>query len=130
MNFVRYLLVGLPNIARSAHLAPCTPKQIEALDAVEALAQKYQLILDMQPGDLTFVNNWAILHSRDAFLDDENHIRYLVRLWLKNEELAWKLPEVLDEGNQTVYYDEDLPEKWNIVPQPRLKFKIFETLGP
>jgi len=130
MNFVRYLLTGLPKVPRSEHLPACTPKQVEALDAIEILAQKHQLVLDMQPGDLTFLNNWAILHSREAFEDNEDHVRYLVRIWLKNEKLAWKLPPALDYGNQMVYYDDELPEKWNIVPQPRLKFKIYQTLSP
>lgn len=92
--------MGPPKIARSAHLPACTTKQVEALDAVEALAQKHQLVLDMQPGDLTFLNNWAILYSREAFEDDESHVRYLVRISLKNERLAWKLPHTLNYGNQ------------------------------
>ncbi len=38
------------------------------------MAKKYQLILDMQPGAMTFVNNWAIVHSRDPFEVDETHV--------------------------------------------------------
>jgi hypothetical protein len=122
-----YLLIGLP---RSEHLSACTPEQVEALDVVEALAQKHQFILGMQPGDMTFINNWAIMHSREAFENDEAHTRYLIRIWLENEKLAWKLPQALDNGNQMVYYDQEMPESWNIVPEPILKFEIFQTLSP
>jgi hypothetical protein len=96
------------------------PKQIEALEAMQIIAQKYQLRLKAQPGDLTFVNNFAILHSRDAFEDTKEQSRHLVRMWLKNEAWAWKLPGILDVGNKAVFYDDSVEEKWEIVPQPRL----------
>ncbi|PVH77120.1 Clavaminate synthase-like protein, partial [Cadophora sp. DSE1049] len=130
MNYIRYLLVGFGSIPRSEELPDCTPIQVEALDYVETVAKKYRLILDMQPGDMTFVNNWAILHSRDAFEDDANHVRYLVRIWLRNEKLAWSLPPVLEHSNKAVYYDSKLEDIWNIVPEPRLHFELFQTLAP
>ncbi|KAL2009023.1 hypothetical protein VTN00DRAFT_7217 [Thermoascus crustaceus] len=129
MNFVRYPFIGLPDAPRAADLPPVSTVQVEALDLVELLAQKHQLVLDMHPGDLTFINNLAILHSREAFEDDTSHTRYLVRLWLKNEELAWTIPPALVSGNEKSF-DEELAEKWNIVPQPRLRFKPWQRLDP
>lgn len=67
--------------------------QMEALEVIQELGEKYQLELPMQPGDLTFVNNFGVLHSRDAFQDSEKDVRYLVRMWIKNEALSWKLPQ-------------------------------------
>lgn len=131
MDFNRYMLIGRPpHTPRADNLAVCTPEQIDALDMIQELAEKYQLVLDMQPGDMTYTNNWAILHSREAFHDDAEHSRYLVRLWLKNEKLAWELPECLRCGNEALFYNENVVPRWNIVPQPRIRFSISQTLGP
>jgi len=130
MNFVRYPFIGFPDIPRAAHLPPVSTMQVEALDVVERIAQDHQLVLDMRPGDMTFINNLALLHSREAFEDDASNTRYLVRMWLKNEALAWTLPPALSFGNEKSFNDAELAEKWNIVPQPRLSFKPWQRLDP
>ena len=130
MNFVRYPLVGLPNVPRASHLPPMSALQIEALDAVENIAQKHQLLIDMRPGDLVYINNLALLHSREAFEDDPSNMRYLVRLWLKNETMSWDIPPALEPGNNCIFYNEEIQVKWNITPQLRLSFKPWERLQP
>jgi len=130
MNFVRYPLIGLPNTPRASHLPPVSALQIEALDAVEKIAHKHQLVLDMRPGDLVYINNLALVHSREAFEDDPSNARYLARLWLKNESLSWDIPPALAHGNDHIFYNEEMRAKWNIVPQPRLSFKPWERLDP
>lgn len=104
-------------------------RQVEALDAVQQLAEKHQLRLTMQPGDLTFINNFGLLHARDGFEDTEEHTRHLVRMWLKNETLAWQLPRNLQKGNDRTY-DDSVEELWNIRPAPRVEFKVREKFGP
>ena len=44
----------------------------------------------MQPGDMQFVNNYHVLHARDAYEDDRavGRIRHLKRLWLETDLLA------------------------------------------
>lgn len=132
-NFIRYLLTGRPGVPKLATSPDCTPAQIEALDAVEALARKHALRLDVKPGDITFVNNWSMLHSRTSFRDDEDHVRYLVRIWLKNESpaLTWPIPDIFRMGHKKIFDEDDDQNtlKWNIIPQPRLKFKIYQTLA-
>jgi len=81
------------------------------------------------PGDLTFINNHGLLHSREAFEDEGEKSRYLVRLWLKNKALAWKLPRVLREGNERLFEDNEVEEQWNIVPLPKLTFTVAERLS-
>src|SRR5207247_731965 len=100
------------------------PKQLEALDAIKSIAQKHQLILNLQPGDLTFINNFGILHAREAFQDTKAASRYHVRMWLKNEALAWKLPRPLQEGNMAIFEagDAGIEERWNILAAPRVSF--------
>lgn len=59
----------------------------EAFDLFDAMADDDELRLDMmlEPGDLQFANNYAILHSRTAFEDHETQSerRKMLRLWLK-----------------------------------------------
>ena len=125
-------LLGFEDIPRSPELPVLTEEQIEALEIVQMLAAKHRLVLVTKPGDLTFVNNFALLHSREPFDDDEQakKCRYLVRLWLKNKELAWTLPRPLEIGNQMVFDDEEVPEIWNIAPEQRLSYALRERFSP
>jgi hypothetical protein len=82
-----------------------TPTQIEALRAVSAVAKKNSLELDTEPGDLVFINNWAVLHSRSAYEDADGDAtrRHLLRLWLRNSELGWKIPESMRAPWETAF---------------------------
>ena len=66
---------------------PLSPVEIEALDIFDSIANQPDLRLDMilQPGDIQFVNNYFILHSRSEFEDHDelSQRRKLLRLWLK-----------------------------------------------
>ena len=63
-----------------------TPELDEAMDLVDTLAADPQLHFDMrfEPGDMQFVNNHCVMHSRTAFQDhlDPERKRHLLRLWL------------------------------------------------
>lgn len=67
-----------------------TPLQIEALDAVDALAgdPRIRLDMDFRPGDMQFLCNHAILHSRTAYEDwpEPARRRQLLRLWLSSAD--------------------------------------------
>ncbi len=75
---------------RKAQLMPEVPrvtaKQEEAMDYMDELAGSPEFHLDMalQVGDLQFVNNHYIMHSRTAYEDQEDWLekRHLMRLWL------------------------------------------------
>ena len=45
--------------------------QAEALDAVHVVAKKHEASVELQPGDIRFMNNLGILHSRDSFDYDD-----------------------------------------------------------
>lgn len=66
---------------------PLSRVEIEALDLFDAIIHKPEIRLDMmlEPGDLQFANNYAVLHSRTRFEDhaDPAHHRKMLRLWLK-----------------------------------------------
>jgi hypothetical protein len=128
LNLAREPLLGLKHVPRTENLPDLSPMQCEALDLIETFAQEGQLTLATEPGDLTFINNHALLHSREAFEDSPEAIRYLVRMWLKNKSLAWKLPKSLQMGNSRIYDDNELSNRWNVVAVPRLRFKLSERL--
>jgi hypothetical protein len=62
--------------------------QQDALAHVEQLGSDPELRLDMdlQPGDIQFLNNYATMHYRTAFIDDETHKRLMLRLWVNLTE--------------------------------------------
>lgn len=68
---------------------PLSCVEIEALNTFDAIMHDPKLRIDMmlEPGDLQFANNYAVLHSRTDFEDyaEEAKRRKMLRLWLKME---------------------------------------------
>ena len=66
---------------------PLSQVEVDALDLFDSIIHDESLRLDMmlEPGDLQFANNYAVMHSRTAFEDDEDPAlhRKMLRLWLK-----------------------------------------------
>jgi hypothetical protein len=66
---------------------PLSRIEIEALDLFDSIIHDESLRLDMmlEPGDLQFANNYAVMHSRTEFEDHEDTSlhRKMLRLWLK-----------------------------------------------
>src|SRR5690349_9648254 len=73
---------------------PLTTLEKEALDFLDEQTRRPDLRLDMdlQRGDIQFINNYTTLHSRTGFVDgDEPHQkRHMLRLWLKFPK-SWPL---------------------------------------
>jgi hypothetical protein len=74
-----------------------TPAQVAAMDLLDELVNDPQIHLSMafQPGDMQFLHNHQILHSRNDFEnwpEPERH-RHLLRLWLAPSR-GRPLPEV------------------------------------
>jgi len=76
------------------------PEDYQALDMLGELAGDPELRLDMdfQPGDIQFLHNHTILHSRTAYEDwpEAEKKRHLLRLWLCPPD-ARPLPPVFAE---------------------------------
>jgi TfdA family taurine catabolism dioxygenase TauD len=64
-----------------------TTFETAALDFFDEQTRRADVRLDMdlQPGDIQFINNYTILHSRTEFLDgpEPHQKRHMLRLWLK-----------------------------------------------
>ena len=69
-----------------------TDKAIEALAWMQETAEggEYSVIMDFQPGDMQFINNFHVLHGRTPYVDDRaaGKVRHLKRLWLETEVLT------------------------------------------
>jgi hypothetical protein len=61
-----------------------TPQQIEAMDYLDALMADpvFQLHMEMRKGDIQFVNNFTVMHSRTEYRDGPERKRHLVRYWI------------------------------------------------
>jgi hypothetical protein len=66
---------------------PYTDQENEALEYLDALAARQDFRYDMQlePGDIQFLNNYVTFHSRTAFVDHDEpeRRRDMLRLWLQ-----------------------------------------------
>jgi hypothetical protein len=62
-----------------------TPLQREAFEMVQAVADENRFDAGFARGDMQFLNNHVIFHTRRAFVDreDPDRKRHLLRIWLK-----------------------------------------------
>ena len=58
--------------------------QREALDYLDSVLARpdLQLAMELEPGDVQLLNNFAILHSRTGYEDRPPRRRHLLRVWL------------------------------------------------
>ena len=59
------------------------------------VAARHKLSLESRPGDMVFINNFALLHAREAYKDAHDSSRHLVRLWLRNTSQALAIPDAM-----------------------------------
>jgi hypothetical protein len=131
LNFSRRHITGSQHTPRTKGIPPISEAQAEALDAVHFLAEKHELRTTMAPGDLRFFNNLALMHRRDAFEDDSNNSRHLIRLWLRNEEKAWDLPSTLQLAMDRCFAaGAGLAERdYTFLPQEALTPRVLRNKG-
>lgn len=75
-----------------------SPEQVEALDAVERLAEsdEFRLAIDFEPGDVQLVHDHVLLHAREAYENGPGRVRHLLRLWLSAHDPR-PLPPAFEE---------------------------------
>ena len=115
LNFSRRVLTGHPLSPRTPDIPGLTEAQAEALDAVHYIAKAHKLNFTTVKGEMRFVNNFAILHGREAYRDADDlgkSKRHLLRLWLHNEQMMWKLPPALKLVWARTFYDEERHKTW------------------
>ncbi|EAQ93631.1 hypothetical protein CHGG_01866 [Chaetomium globosum CBS 148.51] len=125
MNFGRAALLGSDAHPRPQHLPSLTARQIEALDAIEAIAQATQLEIQTQAGDMHFINNLAILHRREGFANGQARTekRHLVRMRLRSAKQGWSIPREL-EGEWDEAFKKHGVKHWHVEPMPSYFFPM------
>ncbi len=94
--FVRLIAAYIKASQRHADAPPLTDATLAALDWLHERAESgaYSVIMNFQPGDMQFINNYHVLHGRTPYTDDRaaGKVRHLKRLWLETEALADRPP--------------------------------------
>ncbi|KAK8049733.1 hypothetical protein PG994_011463 [Apiospora phragmitis] len=125
MNFGRTPLLGNATHPRSSTLPQVNDRQREALDAIEAIARATQLEIMTQAGDMHFINNMAVLHRRESFVNGQTgrERRHLVRMRLRSSALGWDLPEELRSDWHDAF-ESTTVKAWHLEPMPGDAFPL------
>lgn len=61
--------------------------QLDLLNLIQMIADSpgCHFSMELEPGDIQFLNNNKTYHSRTKFSNSKEHTRHLLRLWLRNE---------------------------------------------
>ncbi|KAI0536171.1 Clavaminate synthase-like protein [Xylaria digitata] len=97
------------------------PAQKVALALLQQMATVHQVQLPIRQGDMLFINNWGMLHGRDSYQDDDLVTRHLVRLWLRNPELGWNIPESMKapwEASFGAQAKRQVDKQYPVTPMP------------
>jgi len=90
--FVRYIRPYIDASQRHPDAPRLSDAQRAAMDAYDALVTDpgNRVEMTFAPGDMQFVNNYHMLHGRNAYQDDPatGRVRWLKRLWLATEILG------------------------------------------
>ena len=125
MNFGRTPLLGSTIHPRPGRLPKITEHQLEVLDAVEAIAQATRMEIQTQAGDIHFINNLAVLHRREAFVNGHGpkEKRHLVRMRLRSSEFGWEIPADLQREWFNAF-DKEGDKIWHLEPMPEGFFPL------
>ncbi|KAL2816990.1 hypothetical protein BDW59DRAFT_152907 [Aspergillus cavernicola] len=107
--------------ARSQMSTMLTPTQVEALNALHFLAEKYHVTMELKRGDMQFLNNLSMLHARKSYEDDTKNRRHLLRLWLRDPQNSWVTPEPLRNRSDRIFSEgfESGLQMFPVDPTPR-----------
>jgi hypothetical protein len=90
--FVRYIRPYIESARRHEDAPRPSEAAREAMNRVDAMCAdpEFHVSMTMEPGDMQFVDNYHVLHARDAYRDDREtgRVRHLKRLWLETEVLT------------------------------------------
>jgi hypothetical protein len=95
--------MGIGSTIEKAQLLPdvpkLTPRQLEAITIYRDTVSECALDIPFVPGDIQFLNNLVMLHSRRSFEDwpEPNRKRHLLRLWLSDHD-GRPIPEAQRSG--------------------------------
>lgn len=91
----RYVRRFIESSQRHDRAPRLTPLQFAALDAVDDILSRRDVVLamDLEPGEIQFLDNFSVLHARSSFnLAPASARRLMLRLWLSTPDSP-RLPE-------------------------------------
>jgi hypothetical protein len=90
--FVRFIPQYILASQRHTDAPRLSPEARTAIALVSEMANDadFNVYMDLQPGEMQFINNYHVLHGRTAYEDDVAHgyKRHLKRLWLATHALT------------------------------------------
>lgn len=117
--FIRYNRSFIASAQRFPEVPRLSAMQTAALDLMDSLCNDpaFYLDMDFQPGDMQFLNNYVLLHSRTEYEDwpEPERKRHLLRLWLRTPAFADLPPAFADRNADMI--------AWQRAP----KLPIFDT---
>jgi hypothetical protein len=109
--FIRYNRTFIESAQRFPEVPRLTPAQVEALDLMDSLCNDPEFYLDMnfEPGDMQFLCNYVVLHSRTDYEDwpESARKRHLLRLWLRTPGFASLPPAFADRNEDMVAWQKN-----------------------
>lgn len=123
----RYVRTHIISAQRFPEVPRLTPLQEDAMALLDSLAgsEVFHFSTMFRPGDIQFLNNHVMLHSRTAFedFDDPARKRHLLRMWLSVPNSRGLSPEL-----RTIYQDQRPGAERGGFPT-RTGALIYETVG-
>lgn len=76
----------IEKVLRLPGVPPLTPEQKEAIAVYRTIVDEFAADIEFKAGDIQFLDNHVMLHSRRAFEDwpEPHRRRHLLRLWLRD----------------------------------------------
>ena len=80
---------SLTRFSDEGRIPPLSPEQWEALQVLEETCQRHKLHMILDVGDIQWLSNEHVLHSRTAYKDHAPPTprRHLMRLWLSSRRV-------------------------------------------
>lgn len=118
--FARYIRPYVESSRRHADAPPVTSEARAAMDRLDAMCADptFHVSMQLEPGDMQFVNNHHVLHAREGYEDDRPNgkVRHLKRLWLETDLLRDdQKPERFRLGRTDRWWSRQGPTKSEIV---------------
>jgi hypothetical protein len=89
VRFIPQYILASQRHAEAPRLSALTRAAIATMSEL-ANDPDFNVYMDLQPGEMQFINNYHVLHGRTAYEDDPagGHKRHLKRLWLATRALT------------------------------------------
>ncbi|KAH8652071.1 hypothetical protein BX600DRAFT_87690 [Xylariales sp. PMI_506] len=130
--FKNRLLISMDPARLGPHASGCdedaipvlTLEQEKAIQTLQKMTNKHQVKLDTVSGDIIFINNWALLHAREPYMDTDTQVRHLLRMWVRNAQHGWEVPDSMRPLWDAAFGEEAKGRDHVYALEPPPKYKV------